>query len=74
MLVLYKDSALALFQLAVSSIVSAPFQPLMGSAAFFMGYARPVRFWERKYKTHRLTDNDVRLADATDYNGGTKGN
>ena len=66
------DSAVALLQLAIAAVLSAPFYPLMGSAAFLMGYMRPVRFWERKYQTHRLYDSDVRLADANEYNGGKR--
>ena len=36
-----------------------------------MSYVRPVRFWERKYRTTRLSDADVRLASALDGNSGT---
>jgi len=60
-----------MFELVLSSIVSAPFYPWMGSSAFMMSYVRPVRFWERKYRTTRLSDADVRLASALDGNSGT---
>ena len=61
---------MALFQLAVAALVAAPFYPFMGSPAFLLGYVRPVRFWERKYKTNRLTDADVRTHSAFEHNGG----
>jgi len=60
-----------MFELVLSAIVSAPFYPWMGSSAFMMSYVRPVRFWERKYRTTRLSDADVRLASALDGNSGT---
>lgn len=59
-------AALILLQILISSLVSAPFYPLNGSAAFLMAYMRPVRFWERHYKTNRLKDDNLRLADSLD--------
>lgn len=37
-------------QAVISSILSAPLQPLLGSAIFLASYVRPIKFWERDYK------------------------
>lgn len=43
-------------QAVVSAIVSAPLNPLLGSAIFLTSYVRPMKFWERDYK---LVYNDL---------------
>lgn len=54
-------SALLFCQAILSSILSAPLQPLMGSAVFVMSYVRPVKFWERDYNTNVIDINTTRL-------------
>lgn len=44
------DSAMLFFQAIVSSIFSAPLNPVLGSAIFITSYVRPVKFWEKDYK------------------------
>ena len=44
------DSAMLFFQALVSSILSAPLNPFLGSAIFITSYVRPVKFWEKDYK------------------------
>lgn len=39
-----------LVQIFVSSVLSSPLQPILGSAIFFASYVRPIKFWERDYK------------------------
>lgn len=55
-------SAILFAQAILSSILSAPLQPVMGSAIFLMSYVRPVRFWERDYNTNIIDINTTRLA------------
>lgn len=54
-------SALLYFQAILSSILSAPLQPILGSAMFIMSYVRPVKFWERNYNTNVIDINSTRL-------------
>lgn len=54
-------SALLFCQAMLSSILSAPLQPIMGSAIFMMSYVRPVKFWERDYNTNVIDINSTRL-------------
>ena len=37
-------------QAIVSSALSAPLNPILGSAIFITSYVRPIKFWERDYK------------------------
>jgi len=37
-------------QAVVSTVLSAPLNPLLGSAIFIASYLRPLRFWEKDYK------------------------
>ncbi|XP_057368730.2 pecanex-like protein 1 [Daphnia carinata] len=55
-------SAMLFVQAAVSSVMSAPLSPFLGSAIFFTSYARPIKFWERDYKTRRVDASNTRLA------------
>lgn len=54
-------SALLFCQAILSSILSAPLQPIMGSAIFMMSYIRPVKFWESDYNTNVIDINSTRL-------------
>lgn len=54
-------SALLFFQAILSSILSAPLQPILGSAIFMMSYVRPTKFWERDYNTNVIDINSTRL-------------
>lgn len=47
------------FQALVSTITSAPIKPLGGASVFLASYVRPLRFWEKTYRTK--TGEDVRL-------------
>ena len=55
-------SAMLFVQAAISSLMSAPLSPFLGSAIFFTSYARPIKFWERDYKTRRVDASNTRLA------------
>lgn len=55
-------SAMLFVQAAISSVMSAPLSPFLGSAIFFTSYARPIKFWERDYKTRRVDASNTRLA------------
>jgi hypothetical protein len=44
----------------ISSIFSAPFYPFMGSAVFLVAYFRPLKFWEKDYRTQELDRNHLR--------------
>ncbi|CAG2162264.1 unnamed protein product, partial [Oppiella nova] len=55
-------SAMLFVQALISSILSAPLQPILGSAIFFASYVRPIKFWERDYNTKRVDHSNTRLA------------
>ncbi|KFD64034.1 hypothetical protein M514_08640 [Trichuris suis] len=59
-------SALTLVITAVSSFLSAPLNPFMGSSVFLMSYVRPVKFWEKDYNTKHLDNSNTRLATQID--------
>lgn len=54
-------SGLLFVQAILSTIISAPLQPILGSAIFMMSYVRPVKFWERDYNTNVIDINSTRL-------------
>ena len=55
-------SALLFTQAFISSLLGAPLSPFMGSAMFIMSYPRPIKFWEKDYKTKRQDVTSRRLA------------
>ncbi|XP_055473540.1 pecanex-like protein 2 [Psammomys obesus] len=55
-------SAMLFFQTLATSIFSTPLSPFLGSVIFITSYARPVKFWERNYKTRRVDNSNTRLA------------
>ncbi|KAJ6217771.1 hypothetical protein RDWZM_008928 [Blomia tropicalis] len=59
-------SAMLLVQVFISSILSSPLQPLLGSAIFLASYVRPIKFWERDYNTKRVDHSNTRLASQID--------
>ena len=63
-------SAMLFVQAAVSSLVSAPLSPFLGSAIFFTSYARPIKFWERDYNTRRVDHSNTRLSTQLERNPG----
>lgn len=48
-------SAMLFLQAGISAVLSTPLNPLLGSAIFISSYVRPVKFWERDYKTRRYS-------------------
>src|SRR5687768_12445150 len=62
------DSAMLFLQAALSSLFSAPLQPVLGSAIFFSSYVRPIKFWERDYNTKRIDCTNMRLASQLERN------
>lgn len=56
-------TAVTFVQACISTALSAPLYPLMGSAIFLVSYARPIKFWERGYLTAE-DDRQLRLKDA----------
>lgn len=56
--------ASTLFQAIISTLLSAPLYPFIGSVFFFTSYGRPVRFWERDYETQRTDSSQIKLSDA----------
>ena len=49
-------------QAIISSILSSPLNPFLGSTIFICSYVRPVKFWERNYNTKRTDHSNTRLA------------
>ena len=67
-------SALLLAQVIIASILSAPLNPFLGSAMFFISYVRPVRFWERSYNTKRVDHSNSSLSSHLERNLGSDDN
>lgn len=59
-------SAMLFVQAGLSSLLSSPLQPVLGSAIFLTSYVRPVKFWERDYNTKRVDHTNTRLAQQLD--------
>ncbi|KAL0490109.1 pecanex-like protein (C-terminus) [Acrasis kona] len=62
---------LIITQMVVSSIVRAPMYPIIGSALWFMGYPRAIKFWERQYVTSRKDSTNTKLS--SELHGGAAG-
>ncbi|XP_022254499.1 pecanex-like protein 1 isoform X2 [Limulus polyphemus] len=61
-------------QAALSSLLSTPLSPFLGSAVFFTSYVRPVKFWERDYNTKRVDHSNTRLSSQLERNPGADDN
>lgn len=61
-------------QALVSSILSAPLNPFLGSAIFITSYVRPLKFWERDYNTKRVDHSNTRLSSHLEKNPGADDN
>ncbi|KAM3719263.1 Pecanex-like protein [Dirofilaria immitis] len=59
-------TALSCFQTMLSSIISAPLNPFLGSSFFLTSYVRPVKFWEKDYNTRRVDHSNTRLISQID--------
>ncbi|KAJ1365778.1 hypothetical protein KIN20_026210 [Parelaphostrongylus tenuis] len=59
-------SALIWTQTVLSSLLSAPLNPFLGSSFFITSYVRPVKFWERDYNTRRSDASNTTLASQID--------
>lgn len=59
-------SALIAIQTVISSIISAPLNPFLGSSFFTSSYVRPVKFWEKDYNTKRADASTMRLSSQID--------
>ncbi|XP_055384689.1 protein pecanex isoform X2 [Condylostylus longicornis] len=55
-------SAMLFLQAGISSILSTPLNPFLGSAIFLTSYVRPIKFWERDYNTRRIDHSNTRLS------------
>ncbi|KAF8770827.1 Pecanex-like protein 1 like protein [Argiope bruennichi] len=67
-------SAMLFVQAAISSVLSTPLSPILGSAIFFTSYVRPVKFWERDYNTKRVDHSNTRLSSQLECNPGADDN
>ncbi|XP_007892642.2 pecanex-like protein 2 [Callorhinchus milii] len=67
-------SAMLFVQAVVSSVLSTPLTPFLGSAIFITSYVRPVKFWERNYNTKRVDHSNTRLATQIDRSSGADDN
>jgi hypothetical protein len=48
--------------LVLSTIISAPLFPIIGSALWFMSYPRSVKYWEKDYVTSRKDSTNTKLS------------
>ena len=53
----------------VSSLMSSPLYPLVGSVVFLISYGRPIKFWERNYKTNRVDNSQIKLSETLENSG-----
>ncbi|CAF2248770.1 unnamed protein product, partial [Rotaria magnacalcarata] len=67
-------SAMLFIQAAISSVLSTPLNPILGSAIFVTSYVRPVKFWERDYNTKRMDQSNTRLSSLLEQNPGADDN
>lgn len=59
-------SGMLILQSVVSSILSSPLQPILGSAIFLTSYVRPIKFWEKDYNTKRIDNSNTKLSSQLD--------
>lgn len=59
-------TSLLLLQAFLSSLINSPLMPFMGSAIFVLSYVRPIKFWEKNYKTKRVDNSNTRLQSQLD--------
>ncbi|XP_059963860.1 pecanex-like protein 2 isoform X4 [Mesoplodon densirostris] len=57
-----------------TSIFSTPLSPFLGSVIFITSYVRPVKFWEKNYKTRRMDNSNTRLVVQIEKDPGNDGN
>ncbi|XP_028982643.1 pecanex-like protein 1 [Diachasma alloeum] len=67
-------SAMLFVQATISAILSTPLNPLLGSAIFICSYVRPLKFWERDYKTRRVDHSNTRMSSHLERNLGADDN
>ncbi|XP_011642737.1 pecanex-like protein 1 isoform X2 [Pogonomyrmex barbatus] len=67
-------SAMLFLQAGISAMLSTPLNPLLGSAIFISSYVRPVKFWERDYKTRRVDHSNTRMSSHLERNLGADDN
>ncbi|KAJ3432424.1 protein pecanex [Anaeramoeba flamelloides] len=54
--------ALTIIFIFIATIFSMPLSPFIGSGLFLLTYARPIRYWEKSYRTKRIDDSNTKLA------------
>ncbi|CAG9536856.1 unnamed protein product [Cercopithifilaria johnstoni] len=59
-------TALSCIQTMLSSMISAPLNPFLGSSFFLTSYVRPVKFWEKDYNTRCVDHSNTRLISQID--------
>ena len=67
-------SAMLFLQATISAILSTPLNPVLGSAIFVSSYVRPIKFWERDYKTRRVDHSNTRMSSHLERNMGSDDN
>ncbi|XP_057670879.1 pecanex-like protein 1 isoform X2 [Diorhabda carinulata] len=67
-------SAMLFLQAILSSCLSMPLNPFLGSAIFIISYVRPIKFWERDYNTRRVDHSNTPLSSHLDRNLGADDN
>lgn len=67
-------SAMLFLQASISAVLSTPLNPLLGSAIFISSYVRPIKFWERDYKTRRVDHSNTRMSSHLERNLGADDN
>ena len=48
-------------QAVLAALLSAPLNPFIASSLFLLSYVRPVKFWEKSYRTRHFDNTEGRL-------------
>lgn len=54
--------SLTFLQVLISTILSTPMFPVVGSAVWLLGYPRNIKFWEKNYRTQRKDMSNMTLS------------
>ncbi|KAJ6245264.1 protein pecanex [Anaeramoeba flamelloides] len=67
-------TALTAVTIFISTIFSMPLSPFIGSGWFLLTYPRPVRYWEKSYRTRRMDASNMKLSKTLSLDAGSSAN
>ncbi|KAM8952946.1 pecanex-like protein 2 [Pelodytes ibericus] len=66
-------TSILVFQTIVTSVLSTPLSPFLGSSIFITSYTRPIKFWEKNYNTEIADNSNTRLVNQVENDTGNDG-